>query len=193
MKKKPLAASAATIHSTDGSRIVCTMRATTSAGTMILFGTMRRSKSVTVTATSTAQASESTSASTESPNVAIQATTSAAKTTTAMGRSLLMCCSVPVGVARSCLLQRPSIEGRSASGSEQDCAGNRGDPDDRPHRHHAQQQEQHHDRERIAPVVHRGAEHGVPESSGEQADDGGTDPRDGCLDLGALPRRRPER
>ena len=55
---------------------------------MILFGTMRRSKSVTVTATSTAQPSESTSASTERPNVAMQATTRAAKTTTAMGRSL---------------------------------------------------------------------------------------------------------
>ena len=45
----------------------------------------------------------------------------------------------------------------------------------------------------VAPVVHRGAEHGIPQRRGEQADDGGTDPGDGRLDLGALARRRPER
>ena len=70
-----------------GSRIVWTTSATTSAGTTIRFGTMRRSRSVTVTATITAQPSTSTSASSERPNTATQHAASAIQTTTAATRS----------------------------------------------------------------------------------------------------------
>src|SRR5689334_17201193 len=140
MKKNPPAASAATIHSTDGSRIVCTTSATTRAGTMILFGTIRRSKSVTVTATSTPHASESTSASTEMPKVAMHATTRAAKTTTAMGRSLLT--SLLRSGWRGWILPAAASLGRGNPTSEEDRTGRGGDPDDRPRRQEAQQDEE---------------------------------------------------
>ena len=72
-QESPPAASEATNHSIEGSRTVWTTSATTSAGTMILFGTMWPHPAV--TATSTRAGSESTRASTEMPNVVACITT----------------------------------------------------------------------------------------------------------------------
>src|SRR6187399_93093 len=151
MRKNPPAASAATIHSTDGSRTVWTTSATRRAGTMIRFGTTRRSRSVTVTATSTAQASESTSASTETPNVVMQAATSAAKTTTAMSRRRLVT-SMLRSWCRRQILPVASLD-RGTPASEQDGARDGRDQDDRPRRQESQQQEQQHDDDGIPCVV----------------------------------------
>ena len=158
---------------------------------MIRFGTIRRSRSVTVTATSTAQPSELTSASTETPNVAMHATTRAAKTTTAMGRSLATWLRSGCR-ARSCLLQRPSIgdaglrtrwrRRRRRSRRPPTAAGARSSPKSSTTAK----------RRRPTPCTEV-LSTGIPQRRGEQADDRRADAGHGGLDCGALPRRRPER
>ena len=85
-RKNPPAASAESSHSRPGSRIVCTTSATTSAGTTIRFGTMRRSMSVTVMATTTAQPRALTTASTDRPKTARHAIASPTQVRAAASR-----------------------------------------------------------------------------------------------------------